>query len=40
MLATLEGHVKVVNTLLQHGACVDLKEKVNLFAECFLLCFI
>ena len=44
MMASEEGRVEVVNTLLQHGASVDLKEKVHLFADmynkCFLLCLI
>ena len=32
MSASLNGHVEVVNTLLQHGASVDLKKEVHLFA--------
>ena len=44
MLASEKGHAEVVDTLLQHGASVDLKEKVNLLAiicnKCFLLCLI
>ena len=28
MLASLDGHVEVVNMLLQHGARVDLQNKV------------
>ena len=44
MIASLNGHVDVVNTLLQHGASVDLKDEVQLFAviynKCFLLCLI
>ena len=44
MIASLNGHVEMVNTLLQHGASVDLKDEVNLFAvmcnTCFLLCLI
>ena len=44
MMASLKGRVEVVNTLLQHGANVDLKDEVHLFAvmynKCFLLCLI
>ena len=44
MIASQNGRVEVVNTLLQHGASVDLKEEVHLFAvmynKCFLLCLI
>ena len=44
MITSLNGHVEVVNTLLQHGASVDLKDEVHLFAVmynlCFLLCLI
>ena len=29
-----EGHVKVVSTLLQHGASVDIKDKVYLCVIC------
>ena len=32
MEASLNGHVEVVNTLLQHGASVDLKEEMHLIA--------
>ena len=32
MIASQNGHVEVVDTLLQHGASVDLKDKVHLFA--------
>ena len=32
MSASQYGHVEVVNTLLQHGASVDLKDEVHLFA--------
>ena len=28
MLASLDGHVEVVNMLLQHGARVDLQDEV------------
>ena len=28
MLASLDGHVEVINMLLQHGARVDLQKKV------------
>ena len=42
MHTTKEGHAEVVDTLLQHGASVDLKAKVNLLAiiicnKCFVL---
>ena len=44
MEASLNGHAEVVDTLLQHGARVDLKKEVNLLAiicnKCFLLCLI
>ena len=44
MTASQNGHVEVVNTLLEHGASVDLKEEVHLFAvmynKYFLLCLI
>ena len=30
MEASLEGHVEVVDKLLQYGATVDLKKKVNM----------
>ena len=29
MFASLEGHVEVVDMLLQHGAMVDMQEKVK-----------
>ena len=28
MMASFNGHLDVVDTLLQHGACVDLQKKV------------
>ena len=31
MIASYNGHVDVVNVLLQHGASVDLQNKVELF---------
>ena len=41
MEACLNGHAEVVDTLLQHGTCVDLKKEVNLLAiicnKCSLL---
>ena len=30
MSASLDGHVEVVNTLLQHGASVEIEENVRL----------
>ena len=42
MEASQNGHTEVVDTLLQHGASVDLQKEVNLLAimynRCFLLC--
>ena len=35
MIASQYGHVEVVNTLLQHGARVDMQKKVNLFILIF-----
>ena len=35
MIASQKGHVEVVNTLLQHGARVDLQKKVNSFPLIF-----
>ena len=35
MEASQNGHVEVVNTLLQHGARVDMQKKVNLFTLIF-----
>ena len=29
MVAAVKGHANVVDTLLQHGASVDMKKKVN-----------
>ena len=40
MFASLNGHVEVVNTLLQHGASVDLKDEVHLFADMYNKCFL
>ena len=40
MLASLHGHVEVVDTLLQHGASVDLKEEVHLFDVMYNKCFL
>ena len=36
MLASQNGHVDVVNVLLQHGASVDLQDKVKLHMLTFL----
>ena len=33
MGASVNGHAEVVDTLLQHGARVDLKKEVNLFTK-------
>ena len=35
MTASLNGHVEVVDTLLQHGARIDLQSKVNSFPLIF-----
>ena len=35
MIASGNGHVDVVDTLLQHGARVDLQKKVNSFTLIF-----
>ena len=35
MIASQNGHVEVVDTLLQHGARVDLQMKVNSFTLVF-----
>ena len=35
MLASLNGHAEVADTLLQHGARVDLQSKVNSFTLIF-----
>ena len=35
MFASVQGHVEVVDTLLLHGASVDLQEKVT--SELFIL---
>ena len=35
MIASQNGHVEVVDTLLQHGARVDLQNKVNSFTLIF-----
>ena len=40
MEASLSGHAEVVNTLLQHGASVDLKDEVHLFAVMYNKCFL
>ena len=45
MEVSLNGHAELVNTLLQHGASVDLKKEVNLLAIIimhllFLFCLI
>ena len=34
MLASIKGRVKVVSTLLQRGACVDIKNQVYLSVVC------
>ena len=36
MIASENGHVDVVNVLLQHGACVHLQNKVELHLLTFL----
>ena len=33
MLASLKGHVEVVDRLIQHGATVDLQSEVNYTTE-------
>ena len=35
MIASAKGHVEVADTLLQHGARVDLQKKVNSFTLIF-----
>ena len=37
MIASWEGHVKVVGTLLQRGANADIKDKVYLCVICTII---
>ena len=38
MFASLNEHVEVVAELLQHGARVDIQQKVLLFMKIFCVC--